>query len=148
MPAVRAPVTAADAALASVIALPQDQATLYLDLILNALSGNHEALREVEHIMIQNYEPRSRLLRKYLEEGRHEGRQEGREEGRKEGREEGVELGQARAKAEDILSVLDARGLAVSKRIAQRVRRCRDLPTLDQWLRRAATVDRATKLFE
>ena len=124
----------------------EDDARLCVDLILNALSGR--ARREVEKIMVQHYEPRSEFLRKYLETGRQQGREEGREEGREVGREEGREEATLVATANAILRVLDARGLRVSRAVERRIRKCTDLPTLELWLSRAATVERATKLFD
>ena len=98
--------------------------------------------------MVQHYEPRSEFLRKYLETGRQQGREEGREEGREVGREEGREEATLVATANAILRVLDARGLRVSRAVERRIRKCTDLPTLELWLSRAATVERATKLFD
>jgi len=43
-----------------------------------------------------------------------------------------------KAKAEDILAVLEARGLAVSEPQRQEILRCQDLDRLGRWLRRAA----------
>ena len=70
----------------------------------------------------------------------------GRKEGREEGREEGAEAAKA-AKAEDVLAVLDARGIAVTDDVAVRVRACGEVALLDKWIRRAATIDRAEALF-
>ncbi len=47
--------------------------------------------------------------------------------------------GKAEGKAEAVLSVLEARGMAVSEDDRTRILSCRDLPTLESWLRRAAT---------
>ena len=134
------------AAVAGAVTLPEDDARLCVDLILNALSGR--ARREVEKIMVQHYEPRSEFLRKYLETGRQQGREEGREEGREVGREEGREEATLVATANAILRVLDARGLRVSRAVERRIRKCTDLPTLELWHERAVTVERATKLFD
>jgi len=46
--------------------------------------------------------------------------------------------GEARGKAEAILSVLESRGLAVSADQRQEILRCADLACLDRWPRRAA----------
>ncbi len=55
--------------------------------------------------------------------------------------------GMAQGKAEDILTVLEARGLDVPEGIHQRVTECADLDQLNAWLRRAATVERAEDLL-
>ncbi len=128
----------ATAAVAGAVTLPEGDARLCVDLILNALSKR--ARREVEIIMVQNFEPRSEFLRKYLEAGRAQGIQEGREKGREEGREE--------ATVNAILRVLEARGLRVSRAAQGRIRKCKDLAKLELWLTRAVTVERATQLFD
>jgi hypothetical protein len=46
--------------------------------------------------------------------------------------------GRAAGKAEDIVQVLEARGIAVSAAEREEILRCRDLARLDRWLRRAA----------
>jgi len=59
----------------------------------------------------------------------------------------GEEKGKAAGKAEDILAVLAARGLAVSDAQRQRTLACTDLATLAGWLRRAATVSSCDEVF-
>lgn len=49
--------------------------------------------------------------------------------------------GQAKGKAEGILTMLRARGLPVSESVRARVLSCKDLSMLDRWLVRAATAD-------
>jgi hypothetical protein len=48
-----------------------------------------------------------------------------------------------RAKADAILAVLDARGVAVPDDVRTRILACADIPTLDRWIRRAATLKTA-----
>jgi predicted transposase YdaD len=60
-----------------------------------------------------------------------------RDEGREEGWREGLTEGQARGRAEDVLRILAARGIAVDEEARQRILSCRDLATLDQWFDRA-----------
>jgi hypothetical protein len=55
--------------------------------------------------------------------------------------------GRALGRAEGLCSVLDARGLAVSDAIRQRIALCRDLATLDRWLVRAVTAATAEAVF-
>ncbi|WP_328855147.1 hypothetical protein OHB01_07720 [Microbispora hainanensis] len=76
---------------------------------------------------------------KGLEVGRAEGREEGREEGRRRGRAEG----EARA----VLTVLEARGIAVSDSDRAFISACTDVGLLDEWVRRAATATSAADLF-
>jgi hypothetical protein len=55
-----------------------------------------------------------------------------------DGRAEGWAAGEARGEAKSILSVLAARGIPVSDAVRERILACRDIPTLDVWVRRAA----------
>jgi flagellar biosynthesis/type III secretory pathway protein FliH len=74
-----------------------------------------------------HYEYQSDFARKYVAEGRAAGIAEGLAEGHSEG------------KAEALLTILAARGLAVSEEQRQRILACRDLASLDRWIARAAT---------
>ena len=55
--------------------------------------------------------------------------------------------GEAKGKADDILRVLEARGFTVPDEVAERVRACRDIATLDSWLTRAVTLKDIAELF-
>lgn len=48
--------------------------------------------------------------------------------------------------AEGVLTVLDARGIAVPDDLRARIAGCRDLDRLDAWLRRVAVVESAADL--
>ncbi|MGW9495347.1 hypothetical protein ACWG5P_13285 [Streptomyces prasinus] len=67
---------------------------------------------------------------------RAEGRDEGRDEGRVEGR------------TEDILRLLDGRGVEMSAEERERITGCRDLGTLDVWFTRVITATSAAEVFE
>jgi hypothetical protein len=58
----------------------------------------------------------------------------------------GEARGKAAGRAEAILSVLDARGLAVSPERREAIASCRDLDRLDRWLRRAALATSADEI--
>ncbi|MEU3254823.1 hypothetical protein [Streptomyces sp. NPDC006997] len=60
---------------------------------------------------------------------------------------DGEAKGKAAGKAEGILRVLEARGLAVSDAVRDRVSNCTDLALLDNLLVRAVTIERADELF-
>lgn len=79
---------------------------------------------------------RNRVLERALSEREREGRKEGREEGA------------LRAMAEAVLTVLDARGMAVSDAVRERVRACRDRATLERWQRGAVTAASADAAVE
>jgi hypothetical protein len=59
--------------------------------------------------------------------------------GKKEGRREG--------KGEDILTVLEARGLDVTDAERERITGCTDLRQLKKWLTRAATAEKSSDIF-
>jgi hypothetical protein len=69
----------------------------------------------------------ARLLRRKLEE---------KEKGRAEGR------------AEDVVRVIHARGMQLTPTQRGRIFACRDLKTLDRWLRRALVAEKASELFD
>lgn len=52
----------------------------------------------------------------------------------------GMAMGQAKA----VLSVLAARGISVSEPLRARILGCRDVATLDTWIRRAAVASTAS----
>jgi hypothetical protein len=56
--------------------------------------------------------------------------------------------GKAEGKAEDVLAVLDARGIEVRDELREHITSCTDLAQLDKWIRRAATVRTAQDLFD
>ena len=119
--------------------LPVEIGMLYLDLIVRALP---RAVRvTVERMMEgQRYQPKSRLIRSFIERGRVEGREEGRVEGREEGRVEG-----ARAA---IRTLLDARGISLRPADETRLSNCSDGALLGRWVARAATAATSADVFQ
>jgi len=81
--------------------------------------------------------------RRGLAEGHSKGLAEGRSKGLAEGRSKGLAEGEAKA----VLTVLEARGIAVPEELRARIMGCTDLPQLEEWIRRAATVTTAHELF-
>ncbi len=61
--------------------------------------------------------------------------------------EEAAQAGKAEGKAEDVLTVLEERGLPVSGEERERIVGSADSSQLDTWLRRAVTAARASDLF-
>lgn len=55
--------------------------------------------------------------------------------------------GKAEGKAEDILQLLDVRGVGLTDEQRQRVTVCTDLAELDRWFVRAATATTAAEVF-
>lgn len=64
-----------------------------------------------------------------------------------EGRAEGLVAGRAESRAEDILRILDRRGIEVPEAVRERVTACADLDILGTWFDRALTVVSAEELF-
>lgn len=65
-----------------------------------------------------------------------------------EGRARGLEEGRAEGVAATLLTVLDARGFAITDEQRARIRACKDLQQqLEQWTRRAVAASSAEKLF-
>jgi hypothetical protein len=118
--------------LAAAADLDEEHGRLYADLVLSRLGAAARAA--LEELMIGGYEYQSDFAKKWIEEGLAKGRAQGRVEGRAEGLMEG----QAKA----VLTLLAARGIAVSDEVREQVSVCRDPATLDGWLVRAATATR------
>lgn len=55
--------------------------------------------------------------------------------------------GRAEGRAEDVLLILDTRGIEVTEAARERITSCTDLDALRTWLTRAVTVDTADDLF-
>jgi predicted transposase YdaD len=63
------------------------------------------------------------------------------------GKAEGKAEGAAESRVQDILAVLDHRGVTLTRAQRKRILRCTSLATLDAWFRRALTVTDAASLF-
>lgn len=127
--------TAAAVALAAVKGaekLEEERAMLYWDLIWEALS---EAARKELSMNLEGYVYKSDFARKYFTQGEVKGKVEGKAEGSRE------------AKAAAVLVVLEARGLAVSKRQREQITKCTSTARLTRWLRRAATASSTSEVL-
>ncbi|MGW5972926.1 hypothetical protein [Streptomyces sp. NPDC055186] len=71
-----------------------------------------------------------------------------RDEARTQGLEQGLEQGHVQRAAEDVLLVLDQRGLDISDEVRARVTDCTDPEVLRHWLLRAVTAPKAEEIFE
>ena len=65
-----------------------------------------------------------------------------------QGREQGLEQGAANAKAQDVLKVMDARGLRLTKEQRAKVTAAAGITQLDLWFDRALTADTAADVFK
>ncbi|WP_420865615.1 hypothetical protein [Streptomyces prasinopilosus] len=70
------------------------------------------------------------------------------EEIRDEGRAQGLEQGHLQRAAEDVLLVLEQRGLEVTDEVRGRITGCGDAELLRAWLARAVVVPEAEDVFE
>jgi hypothetical protein len=69
------------------------------------------------------------------------------EQGREQGREQGLEQGNVQTKRQDLLKVLDLRGLRPNEEQRARVGSSADLAQLDQWFERSLTATTAAEVF-
>jgi hypothetical protein len=111
--------------------LADEDARLYRDIIRNAVSGATRTL--VEQIMGVSNQPFESSYFQRL---------------RREWREEGRELGLQKAAAQSLLTVLSARGFALTDEQRLRIEECNNLELLQQWLRKAATASSVKEVFE
>jgi hypothetical protein len=110
--------TIAAAVLPALRELDDDRVRLYYDLVYNSLN---KAARRTLEAMMKGYEYQSDFAKKYVAQGRAEGLAEGR----------------ADATARDVLTVLRARGLAVSDSARERILSQKDPERLERWLEKA-----------
>lgn len=104
-------------------ALDESKTSLYADYVLSALPA--AAKRYLEDLMSTGtYQWRSDIGRESFAKGKAEG------------------------EANAILAVLDARDISLTNRQRDTIVTCTDLDQLNVWVRRAATVARASQLFE
>lgn len=114
-----------DVLASALAAVDPDRAVLYARLVLAALP--EAARHHPEELMATGtFEYRSDFTRRLVQQGRVEGL--------------------AEAKAADVLTVLDARGIVVPDELRARIEACRDLDRLDVMLRRAVIASSATDL--
>jgi len=109
---------------AALDASPDDTGLHYWDTLLAVLG---DAIRRTLDMQMKDWKPRSDWGKRFLAEVKAKVKAEG--------------------KAENILDVLDARGLALDPPLRQRITACTDLDVLAQWLRRAATATSSEEVF-
>ncbi|MFC4535094.1 hypothetical protein [Sphaerisporangium dianthi] len=110
------------ALIAALSVIDDEQARLYADFVLMMLP---EAARKHMEVLMATgtYEYQSDFAQKYVAEGKAEG------------------------KAEAVLILLGARGVAVSEEVRQRILGCAEAARLDEWIQRAATARVVDDLF-
>lgn len=70
------------------------------------------------------------------------------QEGLQQGRRQGMEQGAAKAKAEDVLKIIDARAIDVTAEQREQVSSCTDITQLDEWFDSALTAETAADVFK
>jgi hypothetical protein len=102
---------------------------IYWDAFLASLSKavRKELEMELRVLVSENWRPRSDWGKDLYAKGEAKGRAEGMAEGKTAG------------VATSILTVLEARGLPITRALHERITVCNDLPLLERWLRRATT---------
>ncbi|MFC3998286.1 hypothetical protein ACFOVU_20340 [Nocardiopsis sediminis] len=111
-------------------ALKGSPGAVYADYLLAALPA--AAKKYLEDAVKQGtYEYQTELFRAPYLKGQAEGRAEGKAEG----------------EAHSIFLVLAARGIDVPDAVCERINACTDIPTLNTWVSRAATVNTIEELF-
>lgn len=129
----------ARAAIAAAAHLDEERARLYADLVLSALGAAARAVLE-ELMQSGKYEYQSEFAKHYIAVGE--------AQGRAQGEALGLEKGEALGEAKSVLIVLEARGLAIPTDARARIEACTDVPTLDTWLRRAASATTVDEIFD
>ena len=117
--------TIAAAVLPAVRELDDERARFYYDLVYNFLN---EAARRALEAKMKGYEYQSDFAKKYVAEGRAEGRAEG--------------------TAQALLTVLEARGIAVPDAARERILAQADPERLKRWLKRAAVATSVAAVFD
>jgi hypothetical protein len=120
------------AGLSASLGLEDERALLYSDLIRTSLS--EAARRALEALMAtpQGYEYQSEFARKHDAIGQAKG----------------IILGQAKARAEAVITVLETRSVPLSAEQRERILGCADLELLGKWVRKVGTISSADELFE
>jgi len=118
--------------------LPADRRETWRALLLLGLS---DAVRKaLEDIMnLHGLVEQTPFYKQGLEQGLEKGLEQGLEKGLEKGLEQGLEKGRVRGKAEAVVRVLEARGLALDDDSRQRILGCQDPARLDRWLTASVT---------
>jgi hypothetical protein len=117
--------TIADAVLPAIQGLDDDRGRFYYDLVYNSLN---DAARRALETKMKGYEYQSDFAKKYVAEGRAEGRTE--------------------EAARAVLTVLRARGLAVSDAVRERILSQKDPERLEHWLEKAIVAPSAAAVLD
>ena len=98
-----------------------------------------DAARQILEAMMSTTEWKDDFIESYV--------QIGIEQGREQGLEQGLEQGAANAKAQDVLKVMDARGLRPTQEQRAMITATVGIAQLDHWFDRALTAETAADVF-
>ncbi len=115
----------AAAVLPAVAGLGDERARFYGDLVLNSLN---EAARRALEAMMKGYEYQSDFAKKYVAQGEAQG--------------------EAKARAHDVLTVLQARGVEIPDAARERVLAQKDPARLERWLAKAAVASSLAEVLD
>jgi hypothetical protein len=137
-----------------VLAAIRDAATAVADrktLITIILKTASDAARTLLETMMTMTEWKDDFVEGFVNEGLRkgilEGIEKGLQQGMEQGRQQGMEHGIAKARAEDVLKVLDARHIELTRQQREEVSTCSDLAMLGLWFDRALTATVAADIF-
>ncbi|MGH3247670.1 MAG: hypothetical protein ACRDOI_15880 [Trebonia sp.] len=107
-----------------------------------------DAARQILEDMMSTAEWKDDFIESYVQIGIEQGREQGIEQGLEQGIEQGIEQGAASAKAQDVLKVMDARGLRPTREQRAKVTATVGVTQLDLWFDRALTAGTAADVFK
>jgi len=115
---------------------PDDIGLCYWDAFNASLTARN---RKELDMLLRDFQPRSDWSKEIYAKGLAEGEAKG------EAR--GLLLGEAKARANDVLMLLDERRFSLDPKLRRRVSRCTDLALLERWLRKATTAPSIEAIF-
>jgi hypothetical protein len=125
-----------------------EHADLYWDRLMSQLDA---AIRRSLEMELQGWKPQSpwgkRIYAEGMAKGVAKGEARGLAKGEARGLAKGKELGVAEGKAESVLLLLRTRGIRLTRAQRERIRSCRDLRCLNDWLRRGCAATSAAELL-
>jgi predicted transposase YdaD len=132
--------------------IDDERARLYSDVVLAVLRTEHARSYLEAQMIAEKYEYQSSFAKKFIAEGEARGEVRGEARGLERGLERGLarglERGLARGEVNAILTVLDARGIAITDEARARIENCSDLVQLEKWIRLAAIAQSVDELFD
>lgn len=112
---------------------PDDVGLCYWDAFTASLTPRNR--KELDMLNVHNWVPRSDWGKEAFAKGLAEGEARG------------ILLGEAKARAKDVLMLLDERRFSLEPKLRRRVSRCTDLDQLERWLRKAVTAPSLDAIF-